>query len=83
MLQKSTEHFSGQLLKRASFNKEDGHELIARTCIAYLKRKELELEWIGPRRHDDKGLLKADDSTPNLIRKKLYQCVLLEYSSLY
>jgi ankyrin repeat protein len=83
LLQKSTEHFSGQLPGKVSFSKEDGHELIARTCIAYLECKELKLEWIGPRRHDDKGFLEADDSTRDLIRKKLHQYVLLEYSSLY
>jgi len=83
LLQKSTENFSGQLSTKVGFSKEDGHELIARTCIAYLECKELKLEWIGLRRLDDKGLLKADDSTRDLIRKKLHQYVLLEYSSLY
>jgi ankyrin repeat protein len=43
-----------------SFNAKEGHEYIARTCLTYLRSKELQLDWIGSKIPDQFGLLPID-----------------------
>lgn len=63
------------------FTTEEGHGYILRTCLVYLRCKELQLAWLGPASSDEFGMLRNDHETRFLLDTRLRDHKFLLYSA--
>lgn len=63
------------------FDLIEGHKYIAFTCLAYLRSKELQFDWLGPKRPDKYGLLLTSTGSSSELNSRLQDNELFAYSA--
>ena len=63
------------------FDLRDGHELIGRSCLAYLSCDSLQLGWIDPDNKNEYGDYITNDLLKQKVKERLIEFPFLEYAS--
>ncbi|KAH8593580.1 ankyrin repeat-containing domain protein [Bisporella sp. PMI_857] len=68
-------------ISKFKINLRDGHESLARICIAYLCSDELQLGWIDEENKNKSGLNNTTDLTRQKVKERLNTYPFLDYAS--